>query len=373
MSENSCIAPGFRASGVACGLKAGGKKDIALVVSDSPATAAGVFTSNVVCGAPVKVSRLHIADGRARAVVANAGNSNVCTGERGEKDALAMCERAASGIGVAAADVLVASTGVIGRFLPMDRVLPGIDKAVAALSEDGGNAASEAVMTTDLVPKRARRRFAHGGCEVTVAGFCKGSGMIAPKLATMLAFLTTDASIAVEHLQGALRAAVDVSFNRVTVDGDTSTSDTVVILANGQAGAPTIEPGTPGMAAFAEALTNVCADLSRAIAADGEGATKFFTVAIEGAASAAEADRAARTVAESPLVKTAVFGGDPNWGRIAAAIGRSGASFEEKRLRVWVGRSAAVRERDADRVRPEGGRAALPAEDAHDPRRPGRR
>ena len=332
----SCIAPGFRAAGVACGLKAEGRRDLALLVSDTPASAAGMFTTNCICGAPVERSRIHIADGIARAVVVNAGNANVCTGERGDRDALSMCAQVATETGIPVGQVLVASTGVIGRYLPMDRILPGIAEAVGALSESGGDIAAEAVLTTDLVKKTSSRKVRVGNQTFSVHGFCKGSGMIAPKLGTMLAFLTTDASVAASDLNDALREAVNASFNRVTVDGDTSTSDMALLLANGAAGGEQLERGTEGFTAFQTALLEVCTDLAKAIASDGEGATKFFTVHVTGAATKPDAEQVARTIAESPLVKTAVFGGDPNWGRIAAAAGRAGVSFDARSLRVWV-------------------------------------
>ena len=336
MSEATgvCAPLGFSASGVASGVKTDSALDLAVIASDRPACAAGLFTTNLVCGAPVDVSRRHIENGTARAIVVNAGNANACTGDRGEADAVHMCCRTAAALGCDAGEVLVASTVVIGRPLAMDRIAPGIAAAVDALGPDGGDTSARAIMTTDTVPKTAVRTLDVAGTRVTIGGMCKGAGMIAPRLATMLAFITTDAALSATAFRSALTDAVDQTFNRVTIDGDTSTSDMVLALANGAADAPEIEPGTESFAAFAHELTALCGELSRKIAQDGEGATTFVTVRVDGALSDDDALRAARTVAESPLVKTAVFGNDPNWGRIAAALGRSGAQFDPHRLRI---------------------------------------
>ncbi len=331
-----CAARGFRAAGVAAGLKADDALDIALIASDRPAAAVGVFTTNLVCGAPVLVTRKHVSDGRASAIVVNAGNANTCTGEQGERDAIDMCQRAAHALGIDPHDVLVASTGVIGRPLPMDLVASGVAQAATAIGDDGGNSAARAIMTTDTVPKQSVRTVDVAGQTITVGGMAKGAGMIAPRLATMLAFITTDADLASEDLHKLLAAAAETSFNRVTVDGDTSTSDMVLLMANGASGAGRPAPGSPDHTAFGAALAGVCRDLAEMIAKDGEGATRYVTVRVSGAVSNDDARMAARTVAESPLVKTAVFGGDPNWGRIAAALGRSGAAFDPLRLRVWA-------------------------------------
>ncbi len=330
-------ARGFRATGVSCGLKSGGKLDLAVIASDRAAAAAAVFTTNLVCGAPVVVSKEHVADGALRAVVVNSGNANACTGPRGEADAREMCRRTAKALGIDEREVAVASTGVIGHPLPMGKIRTGIDNACASLSPTGSSDAAAAIMTTDTVPKAAVRTLDVEGHTVTVGGICKGSGMIAPKLATMLAFLTTDAQVAGTDLQDLLAATAERTFNRVTVDSDTSTSDTVVVLANGASGAPALTPGTAAWELFAEAFAAVAGELARAIAADGEGATKFVTVQVTWAATETDADRVARVVAESPLVKTAIFGGDPNWGRIAAAAGRSGVSFDPHELRIFAG------------------------------------
>lgn len=330
-----CAAQGYRAAVAEAGLKVG-RPDVAVIVSDTPAQAAGMFTTNLIVGAPVTVSQRHIKSGIARAIVVNAGNANTCTGEQGELDAIAMCTAVGEGIGCDPHEVLVASTGVIGRPLPMDRVSGAITSALATLLTDAGEAASHAILTTDSVTKTSVRTVVVNGVNVTIGGMAKGAGMIAPKLATMLAFITTDAEIPAYALQVLLRDAVSKTFNRVTVDGDTSTSDMVLLLANGAAGAGPLSLGSDDYTAFSDALFDVCSDLALAIARDGEGATKFVTVQVTGAPTVDEALLAARTVAESPLCKTAIFGGDPNWGRIAAALGRSGVVFNPKRLRIWI-------------------------------------
>jgi glutamate N-acetyltransferase/amino-acid N-acetyltransferase len=331
-----CAPKGFRASGVACGLKAHNKLDMALVVSDLPATAAGLFTSNLVCGAPVTVSRRHLAGGAARAVIVNAGCANACTGLQGERDAETMCSLVAAEIGIRAEEVVVASTGVIGRRLPMDKIAAGIRSAMAANSDNGGAAAAEAIATTDTFPKTSARSISLSTGTISIGGMTKGAGMIAPKLATMLAFITTDASLNPSDVRDLLISAADQSFNRVTIDGDTSTSDMLVLLANGASGTPLLEKGTDDYARFAGGLMETCRDLAQMIARDGEGATKFVTVHVSGAPDDGDAHKAARAVAESPLVKTALFGGDPNWGRIAAALGRSGVVFDPTRLAIRV-------------------------------------
>lgn len=357
---NAICAPlGFQAAGVACGLKAKDRLDLAVIMSDRPASAAGLLTTNLVCGAPVVVTRRHLESSsrHMRAIVVNAGNSNACTGPQGEADAEEMCQLVAKGIGSDPGDVCVASTGVIGRLLPMDRVRAGVAKAVEQASPGGGDSVAQAIMTTDTVPKQAVRRIVLQGKTVSIGGVAKGAGMIAPRLATMLCFITTDAAISPDDLRPLLVRAADVSFNRVTIDGDTSTSDTLLVLANGASGINPLRPGSADHAAFGDALTEVCRELAKMIARDGEGATKFVTVQVTGAPDTGGAHRAARTVAESPLVKTAIFGGDPNWGRIAAALGRSGVPFDPDRLRIWVGglllfengMPAAFDQRDAER------------------------
>jgi glutamate N-acetyltransferase/amino-acid N-acetyltransferase len=331
---------GFRASGVHCGIKRE-RPDLALLVSDVPASAAGVFTTNRVQAAPVRYTRHAIAAGRAQAIVVNSGNANACTGAAGFADASEMAQRGAAALGLDVGLVLVASTGVIGVPLPMDAIRGGIPRAAAAL-EPNGAAAAEAIRTTDRFPKTAACRLEIGGVSVTIGGMAKGAGMIHPNMATTLCFLTTDAALPSAVLRSALQRAVAQSFNSITVDGDTSTNDTVLLLANGQAGG---EPITNGEAftRFTEGLTLVAAELAKMVVRDGEGATKLVEIRVDGALSDAEAHQAAMTVANSLLVKTALHGGEPNWGRILAALGRSGVEMREETTDVFFGDLAVVR------------------------------
>jgi len=329
--------PGFRASGVHCGIKHSGR-DLALLVSDRPAAVAGVFTRSTVVGAPVELCRARVRRGRGLAVVANSGVSNVAMGARGRRDAEAMAAAAARALGTTSEDVLVASTGVIGEPLPMPKIRRGVRAAAAALRPGGLGDAARAIMTTDTVPKLAVRRVRIGAREVTLAGIAKGSGMVEPDVATMLSFLLTDAPVQPAFLRRTLREAADASFNRLTVDGEGSTSDTVLLLANGAAGgAPLRGPSSPGARAFRDGLCELCEELARALARDGEGATKLVTVRVEGARSGAEAERAARRIANSLLVKTALFGGDANWGRILQTVGAGGTALRLGRTEVALG------------------------------------
>ena len=331
------VVPGFRAAGVRCGIKRRGP-DLMLIASDTPAAAAGVFTRSTVVGAPVTVSRARVRRGRALAIVANSGCSNVAMGARGLADARAMTAAAARVLGCAPADVLVASTGVIGEPLPLGRIERGLPGAAAALRADGLPTAARAIMTTDTVPKLAAARLRIDGRPVTLAGIAKGAGMIEPDVATMLSFLLTDAAVAPPLLRRLLRRAADASYNRVTIDGEGSTSDTVLLLANGRAGHPILrDPDSAGARRLAAALGEVTEELARAIARDGEGATRLVTVRVAGARSAAEAERAARRVANSVLVKTALFGGDPNWGRILQTIGAARVAIRLPRAEVRLG------------------------------------
>lgn len=339
MTNKTVTAAGFRAGSAAAGIKASGALDVGVLVSETPCSAAAVFTSNRFYGAPVTVGREHVANGRLKGVVVNSGVANVATGKRGIADARAMCARLAENVGADPSDFLPASTGLIGAFLPMDKILAGIDAACASLSTSAraGHQFARAIMTTDLRPKEAFGRVRIGPRTVTIAGCCKGSGMIAPNMATMLAFLGTDASIRPSVLRPALRGAVEGSFNRVTVDECESTSDTVVILANAQADAGVIgRVASPGYKRFAAALTDVCGDLAYQIAADGEGATRVIEVAVRHAATPADAHEVARTVAISPLFRTAVHGADPNWGRIIQAVGTTRARFNPDRIAVAI-------------------------------------
>lgn len=330
-------AAGFRAAGVACGIKESGRADLALVASGADCTAAGVFTSNQVVAAPVLTSRETLAANRERirGVVINAGNANACTGAQGLAAAAAMQQASATQLDCAAGQVLVMSTGVIGVQLPIDRVLAGITSASQALSTSGGQAAAEAIMTTDTRPKQAAVVLDFPEGRVTVGGMAKGSGMIHPNMATLLGVLTTDAAVPAELLAVCLRLAVDQSFNAISVDGDTSTNDAVVLLANGASGVA-IDSGER-LDRFAGALDAVCRELAWAIVGDGEGATRFIEFRVSGAISDDEARQVAATVVTSPLVKTAFAGGDPNWGRILAAAGRSAANVDQHRLGLSAG------------------------------------
>jgi glutamate N-acetyltransferase/amino-acid N-acetyltransferase len=333
----SVTAPkGFRAAGVSAGIKANGNSDLALIVSDRPAAAAAVFTINRAQAAPVVVSREHLArsGGVARAIVVNSGCANACTGEDGMQVARGMAAETARLVDCPVDQVLVASTGVIGVALPLDKVRAGLPLALGGLSAEGGAGAARAIMTTDPFPKEAAAKAAIGGHEITIGGIAKGSGMIEPMMATMLGFVTTDAAIAPPLLARALREAVDDTFNAITVDGECSTNDCVMILANGASGA-TVDDGS--YAAFVTALTSVCRELALGIVRGGEGATKLVTVIVTGAATSGEARACAKAIANSPLVKTALHGGDPNWGRLIAVAGRAGVAFELSRAAVTIG------------------------------------
>jgi len=325
---------GILAGGVAAGIKPSGKKDLALIYSSAPARAAAVFTTNQVKGAPVLVSMEHVKSGVAQAIVASSGCSNVCTGEQGIRDAREMTKVVGDLLRIPAKQVLVAATGVIGQPLPMDRIRTALPKLVKALSPQGGGAAAEAIMTTDTRPKEAAVKVEVNGRPITIGGIAKGVGMLEPHLATMFCFLTTDATVAPVALRSALKRTVDDSFNRITVDSDQSTSDTVAILANGLAETAPLEAGSRGFRQFTRALGAVTGRLARMLVEDGEGATKLVTIAVRGARTRRDAVLAARSVANSPLVKTAINGQDPNWGRIMMAIGKSAAKVEADRVAV---------------------------------------
>ena len=345
-TRSSVTAPrGFSAVGGTCGIKPSGKPDLALIVSDRPCAAAAVFTTNRVKGAPVLVSQKHVRRGSARAIVCNSGTSNVATGQRGIEDAQTMCRLTAQAVGqhlsetIDPREVLVASTGIIGHRLPMDKVQQGIQALTPQLArgEDADAAAAQAILTTDLVRKAAVKRLQLGGKRVTIGGVCKGSGMIAPNMATMLAFITTDAAVDAAPLREALRQAVAQTFNRVSVDSDKSTSDSVMLLANGAADHPTLDQDAAEWSKFCDALADVCRSLCYQLVQDGEGVTRIMRVRVRGAASVRDADRVGRAVVDSPLVKCALHGADPNWGRIAMAAGKSGARFGKDTLSITIG------------------------------------
>ena len=335
--EGGVTAPaGFRASGLHCGIKASGKPDLSLIVSDTPASAAGVFTVNLAKAAPVYLCQDQLASshGRATAIVTNSGCANACTGPQGAADAREMAQVTARAIGCAEDHVLVASTGVIGVNLKMDKIRAGVPQAVAALAADGGPAAARAIMTTDPFPKEYAVEVSTEFGSFRVGGMAKGSGMIEPRMATMLGYLTTDAAVDPVMLQRVLSEAARYTFNAITVDGEPSTNDCVFALANGASGVAINENLYP---ALFEAFRGVAKELALGIVRGGEGATKLISITATGASTDADAWMAARAIANSPLVKTAVHGGDPNWGRLVAAAGRSGAKFVLGGARVQIG------------------------------------
>ncbi|BCW96940.1 MAG: bifunctional glutamate N-acetyltransferase/amino-acid acetyltransferase ArgJ [Fimbriimonadales bacterium] len=324
---------GFRSAGVYCGIKKPGLLDLALIVSETEASVAGMFTTNRACAAPVQWSRQVAAGGKARAIVANSGNANCLTGEQGMRDAQRMAELVARRLGCAPTQVIVASTGVIGVPLPMNAVESGIGQAFERLSDGDDRATADAILTTDSASKRAALETATPAGAVRIGAIAKGAGMIAPNMATMLAFIATDAAIDPADLQACLRRVVDATFNSITVDGDTSTNDMVIALANGASG---VALTGESLEAFEAGLYQVCEYLAKRIVKDGEGASRIFEVRVSGAADADAARRIARTIAESQLVKTAIHGGDPNWGRIIAAAGRAGAPITVERAQLFL-------------------------------------
>lgn len=334
---------GVRSAGVACGLKRAGQPDLALVVSEGPATVAATFTTNRVQAAPVQLSRRNLRGGVFAAIILNSGNANACTGRQGLADAQATALEVARVLKRPAGQVFVASTGVIGRRLDMEAIRKGIAEAAARLDISGGNGAAQAILTTDTTPKEAAITFAVGNRRVTIGGIAKGSGMIAPRMATMLAVIATDATVPAGSLQKALQLAVDASFNCITVDGDTSTNDMVLCFATGASGAPALRPGATPFRTFQVGLELVCLSLAKMIVRDGEGATKLVEIRITGARTAKEARQAAEAMATSPLVKTTLFGEDINWGRMLAALGRSGARFDPGWVELWVDEIPVVR------------------------------
>ena len=325
---------GFKAAGIHCGIKKAGSLDLALITSEVTGPIAGVFTQNQVAAAPVQLDRIHLRTRRGRAIIVNSGNANACTGKPGLIAARTMASEVARRLSVPLHQVFVGSTGVIGRTLPIDCITADIPALISRLSREGGADAARAILTTDLRPKTVAVRTRIGGTVVTIGGIAKGSGMIHPNMATMLAYLTTDAAILPATLQHALKSAVDQSFNCITVDGDTSTNDTVLCLANGLAKNPQIRQGTRDYRLFLKALTEASQQLALAICRDGEGVTKIVKILVRGATTVAAAKRVAVTVATSNLVKTALFGEDANWGRVMGAIGRSGVPMNQDKVSV---------------------------------------
>jgi len=341
------FARGFRAGTAACGIKAftagasaiprDQRDDLCVVHSAYPCDTGGVFTTNKVKSATVVIDQLHLQRNRVQAVTINSGNANACTGAQGFRDALLMAKLSADRLDLDPDQVLVSSTGVIGRYLPMDAIKPGIAQACGNLSAQSGEAAARAIMTTDTVPKTAQAEVDLGGRTVRIGGMCKGSGMIHPNMATMLAYITTDAAVEPGLMTKLVRSVADRSFNQVTVDGDSSTNDSFLILANGAAGNDPVRADSVEAEQLEAGLVLVAQELARAIARDGEGATKLITVRVLDATSDQDAREAARAVASSSLVKTAVHGGDPNWGRVVCALGYSGAELALDRLHLTVG------------------------------------
>ena len=344
VSSGSVTSPrGFRAGATYAGIKKEAKDalDLGILFSEVPSVTAALFTTNRIKAAPILWCQQQVKSGRATAVVANSGCANACTGEQGLADVREIAELVAKGMGVSSQDILVASTGVIGQPLPMTLVRAGVEQIV--LSADGGHELARAIMTTDTVPKETAVTVKVGESQFTIGGVTKGSGMIHPNMATMLCFLTTDAAVDIDFLKLALKRAVDISFNLVSIDSDTSTNDIVLIMANGLAGNEPISPDNQMTDAFQQALDRVCICLAKCMVRDGEGASRLIEVIVNGVPSVTEARLAARTVVSSPLVKTAVHGSDPNWGRILAAVGRSGVEVIESKIDLYIGQVCLVK------------------------------
>lgn len=334
--ENGSVTSvqGFTAAGIFCGIKKQ-KKDLSLIYSEKGCSAAGTFTLNKVKAAPLLVSQNVIKNQKeVKAILVNSGNANACTGDNGYKDALAMQQRCADKLGITKDEVIISSTGVIGQLMPMEKLLSGIDNIVPNLSANGGLDAAEAIMTTDKKKKSFAVEVELSKGKITIGAICKGSGMIMPNMATMLAFITTDAKIESDHLQKMLIHSVKNSFNKITVDGDTSTNDMVVLLANGVTSISII-PNSSDSILFREALTALCVEMAKSIVSDGEGATKLVEIKVQGAHSEEDADLVGKAVANSSLVKTAIHGEDANWGRIMSAVGNSGAEIEPNKMSIY--------------------------------------
>ncbi|HBO83809.1 MAG: bifunctional ornithine acetyltransferase/N-acetylglutamate synthase [Deltaproteobacteria bacterium GWC2_42_11] len=326
---------GFKSAGIHCGIKKDRKKDLAIIYSEVPALVAGVFTKNKIKAAPVLLGMQRLKNGLCQAVIINSGNANACTGKQGLNHAKTMVELAENALGIKKGLAFVASTGVIGQPLPMDKIKKGIANVASKVSTDGWENAAQAIMTTDAFPKIAFEKCTIDGKEISMLGIAKGAGMIKPDMATMLSFIATDVNIERNALQKTLKMAVDNSFNCITVDGDTSTNDTVLVLANGFAKNPRLTSPDPRLAAFQAMIEKVCKKLAFMLVMDGEGATKFLEFKITGAKNNKDAKRVADTAANSLLVKTAFFGEDANWGRIMAAIGRAGVDVKEEKINIY--------------------------------------
>lgn len=359
------VPRGFKAAGIKCGLKKN-KKDLALLYSEVPARALALFTTNRIQAAPLKITREHLRGGQAQAIIINSGNANACTGRKGLDDARLMTERTAQGLKIKAKDILVASTGIIGRPLPMDKISRGIKVLAGRLESKGGHAAAEAIMTTDTFAKEKAVKIRVKGKEVNIGGMAKGAGMISPHLATMLSFITTDALITKRALKKAWKDSITKSFNMITIDGDMSTNDMAIILANGLAENEEIEEGGGSFRLFREALDFVTLSLAKMVVADGEGATKFVEVKVKKARNSQEAKKAAQAIANSNLVKTALFGEDANWGRIMAALGQAEIKLKEEKISISLSSLCSCPEgkgktpRGRGQIVVKGGQAAKP-------------
>ena len=337
--DGGVTAPlGFRAGAISCGIKnpEATRLDLALILSDTPAITDAVFTTNKVRAACVRVSQQHVRSGDARAIIANSGNANACTGPQGIQDAKAMCKATAEALGLKMREVLVCSTGIIGMNMPIQRIVPRVAELAGKLQPKGGDEAARAIMTSDTKPKSYAIEVPLGrGLSFRVGGIAKGAGMICPNMATMLSFITTDARVSKDELKRAMRFAVDQSFNRITIDGDTSTNDTVIVMSNGQASAPAIKKGSPEAEIFRSALQKVMMELAKMIVSDGERVTKFVEIRVCNARTLGDAKKAAEAVAKSLLVKCSFHGSDPNWGRIIHAVGYSGARIKEELIDIY--------------------------------------
>lgn len=330
------VVPGVRLAATACGLKSGGTLDLVLMDLIEGSTSAGVFTQNLFAAAPVQVGKRHMAAAAPRRWLINSGNANCAVGKVGIEDAEFCCNAVSQAAGGRPEEVLPFSTGVIGERLPAEKIANAVPELVANLSEDGWLDAARGIMTTDTRPKICSRQFEVDGATVTITGIAKGAGMIQPNMATMLAYIATDAGVPAQLLDGMLRAAVDRSFNRITVDSDTSTNDTVMLAATGASGVDVSE-ASPAHSAFGQALNSLCLELAQGLVRDGEGATRFVAVTVEGGASTRDCLDIAYAVANSPLMKTAIFAGDPNWGRVVMAVGKAGVQFDLAALNIWLG------------------------------------
>ena len=342
MYSNIHMPRGFKCAGISAGIKPGGVNDMALILSETPAAAAGVFTTNQVCAAPVRICREHLLHGVSRAIVMNSGIANACTGSEGMAAAREMADATAKRLGCEPQEIFICSTGKIGPQLPLDKIVPGIGTLAGAADAESVQETAEAMMTTDTRPKVSVAEIKIGDAPVKIVGFAKGAGMIEPDMATMLAYITTDAAVEQSALQTALKRAADKSFNRISIDGDQSTNDTVLALANGAAGARLLNETSAEWNSFSQALETVCFELAMMIVHDGEGADKFVTVNVKGAASDTDADLAARAVANSMLNKTAWAGTYPDWGRIMDSIGYSNARVVEEQVDIFYDDTQAV-------------------------------